>query len=120
MWSLGVILWLVVRGRLPFAGPDKEAVIAATVEARLDLGHAVWAPWSAAGLDFVRGLLARDPAQRLTARRALHHPWFRGGGTVGGAAADAAAASPAAAASGAPVGGGLALGAAAAAAAQPE
>ena len=82
MWSLGVILWLVVRGRLPFAGLDKESVIAATVAAHLDLAHPVWVPWSPAGLDFVRGLLQRDPGQRLTARRALHHPWFRGGGAM--------------------------------------
>ena len=27
--------------------------------------------------DFLKGLLMRDPAQRMTATEALEHPWFR-------------------------------------------
>jgi hypothetical protein len=103
LWSLGVILHLVVRGRLPFDDPDKEVVIARTLQAALDFSHPVWASWSREGLDFVTGLLAKDPAKRLTARRALQHPWLTasGGPPSGPPSGDAARALPHALAAGA-------------------
>jgi hypothetical protein len=39
----------VVRGRLPFDGDDKDAVIRRTIEAKLDFSHSTWAVWSATG-----------------------------------------------------------------------
>jgi len=90
-----VLLYLVVRGKLPYDAPHKEDVVRAILSEPPDLGHYVWRPWSPAGLDFVRGLLERDPGRRLTARGALQHAWLRtspaerGGGGGGGAAAAA-------------------------------
>ncbi len=42
----------------------------------IPLDYGPWLSSSPEGLDFLQGLLTRDPAQRLTAVQALEHPWF--------------------------------------------
>ena len=74
-WALGVILFLMLRGRLPFDG-DSEDEIAARIR-RADLGDVrAWTGVSRTAKDLLLRLLTIAPF-RLPARDALTHPWFR-------------------------------------------
>ncbi|KAH8062560.1 serine/threonine kinase [Aureococcus anophagefferens] len=74
-WALGVILFLMLRGRLPFDG-DSEDEIAARIR-RADLGDVrAWTGVSRTAKDLLLRLLTIAPF-RLPARDTLTHPWFR-------------------------------------------
>lgn len=79
LWSVGVVTYLLLRGRLPFDSKDKQVLIQKTIEARLDLNPAYWGKYTQYSLDFLRKLLAKDPSERLSVDQALEHAWIRNG-----------------------------------------
>jgi hypothetical protein len=81
MWSIGAIAHALLVGRPP-KGSDARGRFSKTRE-----DAAAWAERSHASRDFVRRLLAA-PGERLTAARALKHPWLRGSESVPGAVPD--------------------------------
>jgi serine/threonine protein kinase len=80
LWAVGVILYLVIRGQLPFDSNDQQEIITKTIEAKIDFDHAVFAlndtGVSTECRDVISQLLQKDPAQRVNATEALQHPWF--------------------------------------------
>ena len=79
LWSVGVVAYLMLRGRLPFDSKDKQILIEKTIEANVDLTGPYWSKYTDYALDFLRKVLAKDPEQRLTCDQALAHTWIRNG-----------------------------------------
>ncbi len=92
MWSLGVALYALLAGRLPFHHPAPARMAELVAAGRFDPLPPDVSP-ACAGL--VRTMLAPDPRRRATLPALLAHPW------VAAAAAAAAREAAAAAAAGA-------------------
>ena len=77
LWSVGVVMYLLIRGRLPFDGKSKVEIIERTIHSTLAIDDdAVWKKCTAHCRDLVKGLLRKDPRARLTAAQVLEHPWM--------------------------------------------
>ena len=74
MWSIGVIVFMLLSGRPPFYGPE-TAMLNDIAEGRYRMKPSRWQGVSADAKNFVQSLLQVDPDRRLTASKALNHPW---------------------------------------------
>jgi calcium-dependent protein kinase len=73
-WSLGVIAFILLTGKMPFTGPEEE-IREKILKGSWDQSSDLWG-WRTEALEFVQGLLHLDPYKRLTATQALTHPWL--------------------------------------------
>lgn len=73
IWSLGIILFMMVSGQYPFSLRNVEKEI--TDSPVLFLGPA-WENISAELKGLILAMLDKDSGARISAKEALHHPWF--------------------------------------------
>mmetsp|Transcript_17041 Transcript_17041/g.47971 ORF Transcript_17041/g.47971 Transcript_17041/m.47971 type:complete len:567 (+) Transcript_17041:123-1823(+) len=84
MWSIGVITYVLLSGFPPFYSENIKELFQQIMIAKYDFPPQYWDSVSKPAKDFVRGLLVRNPASRMTAQQALDHPWLTGRSAAGG------------------------------------
>jgi calcium-dependent protein kinase len=78
MWSCGVIMYILLTSRPPFAGDNDDQIIARVKTGKYDLSLSPWDKISLEAKDLVKSLLQVDTSKRLSAEEALKHPWITG------------------------------------------
>ena len=82
LWSCGVILYVMLRGKLPFDSNsknnknDKTNLIRKVISGRFSMRNEIWKLRSNNCKDLIIRLLCVDPSKRLNAEQSLKHPWF--------------------------------------------
>eukprot|EP00921_Rhytidocystis_pertsovi_P012843 GHVQ01020860.1.p1 GENE.GHVQ01020860.1~~GHVQ01020860.1.p1 ORF type:complete len:499 (-),score=87.11 GHVQ01020860.1:496-1992(-) len=74
MWALGVLVYLMIYGRYPFDGADTSAIVKEVLTKDVQW-ESSYVRVSSLAIDFLKGLLDRDPVKRLTAIEARLHRW---------------------------------------------
>lgn len=80
LWSCGVVMFVIIAGRPPFAGQVKTSTERRQLLQKIDRGvlfpDAQWAEVSESAKDLILGLLNQDTQRRMTAAAALRHSFF--------------------------------------------
>uniref|UniRef100_A0A0G4HKV3 non-specific serine/threonine protein kinase n=1 Tax=Chromera velia CCMP2878 TaxID=1169474 RepID=A0A0G4HKV3_9ALVE len=78
-WSLGVMLYLLTYGDLPFKGTDDRTIMKRIIREPISFPTmAAGKPISPERLDFLKQLLEKDPRKRITPEQALKHRFLVG------------------------------------------
>jgi serine/threonine protein kinase len=90
MWSVGVILFLLLGGYLPFEDQDEDKVFERTRNGQYFFHPSYWKLISKAAKNLVTKLLTVNPNKRFSASEALEHEWMTmtGAGPVSPTATD--------------------------------
>ena len=72
LWSAGILLYFMVVGSLPFQAPNEQLLHQIILKGKYKIPGTVSEDCSS----LLRSLLQVVPEERLSASKALDHPWF--------------------------------------------
>jgi serine/threonine protein kinase len=75
-WSMGVLAFFSLTGRVPFSGPDRQTVFSRIKTGCYDQASPLLDFASDSAQDFIQRLLIVDPTERMTVEDALKHEWM--------------------------------------------
>jgi len=77
IWSIGVILYVLLSGFLPFFGETQEELFDKILTGSYSFANKVWDEISPTAKDLVTKMLTLNEEDRPTAKQCLEHPWFK-------------------------------------------
>ncbi|XP_063213439.1 LOW QUALITY PROTEIN: death-associated protein kinase 2-like [Chroicocephalus ridibundus] len=77
MWSIGVITYILLSGLSPFQGETDAETLSNVVAGAYEFEERCFSQTSEMAKDFIRQLLVKEPAHRMTAAECLVHPWIK-------------------------------------------
>jgi serine/threonine protein kinase len=72
MWSLGVVLFTMITGKLPWIDSNLKRVTDKIINADYVIPKEI----SDSCADLISHLLTKNPSERLTAEKVKNHPWL--------------------------------------------
>ena len=76
-WSIGIITYILLFGRLPFYDKDKNEFKRIIAESQPLYKSPELKVVSNDSINFIQNLLIKDPDKRMTLSQALEHKWFK-------------------------------------------
>jgi calcium-dependent protein kinase len=78
IWSIGVMLYVMLSGKPPFAGKNDDAIIEKVKVGSYTFPEREWAKITSEAKDLISRMMEKDPTKRLSAKDALKHDWIKG------------------------------------------
>lgn len=76
IWSIGVVLYILLSGKVPFPGRTETEIIYNVLRGEYHFNHAAFNDVSDDCKDLIRKCLVRDPESRISASNSLQHQWI--------------------------------------------
>jgi serine/threonine protein kinase len=77
MWAVGVLTYILLSGKPPFPCDNMSLLFQCIMSGTYSFQDLAWVRITSAAKDFIKQLLFVEPSLRLTAARALEHPWLK-------------------------------------------
>jgi calcium-dependent protein kinase len=77
IWSCGVVMYILLSGKMPFGGDNDLEILNNVKKGKFSLEISEFNIISNSAIDLIKGLMTYNAKERLTAKSALKHPWFK-------------------------------------------